>query len=82
MFKISKKMKEYAHPTFSGRIVFDANHPSVLYCPYDRTSKEQYESTSYAYSMAFYHSPEQIDKMTGPADTYSNPQLVAHAEQP
>jgi len=32
-----------------------------------------YESTSYAYSMAFYHSPEQIDAMSDKSDTYSNP---------
>ncbi len=46
----------------------------VLYCPSDPTDPETWESTSYAYSMAFYHSPEQIDQMTSAADTYSNPQ--------
>jgi prepilin-type processing-associated H-X9-DG protein len=51
----------------------DERKPSVLWCPEDRVSKEKYESTSYAYSMAFYHSPEQIDSMSSPADTYSNP---------
>ncbi len=51
----------------------DANNPSVLFCPQDRLSKDKYESTSYAYSMAFYHSPEQIDDMNSPADTYTNP---------
>ena len=64
--------RSFVGPYFGGAI--DANHPSVLYCPHDRTSKEKYESTSYAYSMAFYHSPEQIDAMSSPADTYSNPQ--------
>jgi len=39
----------------------DANNPSVLFCPRDRVSKDKFESTSYAYSMAFYHSPDQID---------------------
>lgn len=63
--------RSFVEPYFGGGI--DANNPSVLFCPHDRTSKEQYESTSYAYSMAFYHSPEQIDAMTTPADTYSNP---------
>ena len=48
----------------------DPNNPSVLFCPQDRIAKEKYESTSYAYSMAFYHSPEQIDNMSSPSDTY------------
>ncbi len=48
-------------------------NPSVLFCPLDRTSREKYESTSYSYSMAFYHSPEQIDQMNASSDTYSNP---------
>ncbi len=52
----------------------DANSPSVLLCPVDRKSEELYDSTSYSYSMSFYHSPEQIDSMNSTADTYSNPQ--------
>ncbi|MHC4911559.1 MAG: type II secretion system protein, partial [Planctomycetota bacterium] len=51
----------------------DEENPSALWCVQDRVSKEKYESTSYAYSMSFYHSPEQIDSMSSPADTYSNP---------
>src|SRR5450759_714205 len=35
--------------------------PGILYCLSDRTAPQQWESTSYAYSMAFYHSPEQIN---------------------
>jgi len=58
----------FVEPYLGGHI--DANNPSVLFCPVDRTSKEQYESTSYSYSMAFYHSPEQIDSMNDTADTY------------
>ena len=50
------------------------NNPSVLFCPQDRIAKEKYESTSYAYSMAFYHSTEQIDSMNSAEDTYKNPQ--------
>jgi len=46
--------------------------PSVLLCPGD-PKREDYEATSYAYSMAFYHSPEQIDQMSSAADTYTNP---------
>jgi prepilin-type N-terminal cleavage/methylation domain-containing protein len=52
----------------------DVNNPSVLLCPQDRTDPAKYESTSYAYSMAFYHSPEQIDAMSSETETYSNPQ--------
>jgi prepilin-type N-terminal cleavage/methylation domain-containing protein len=47
-------------------------NPSVLLCPEDRTDPGRYESTSYAYSMAFYHRPEQINAMSEPADTYAN----------
>ncbi len=50
------------------------SNPSVLFCPADKAKKDQYEATSYAYSMSFYHSPEQIDAMNATADTYSNPQ--------
>lgn len=51
-------------------VKIDPNNPSILFCSKDRTSKQKYESTSYAYSMAFYHSPEQIDDMNSPADTF------------
>ena len=51
----------------------DANNPSVLFCPQDKTSKEKYESTSYSYSMSFYHSSEQIDSLNTKEDTYKNP---------
>jgi prepilin-type N-terminal cleavage/methylation domain-containing protein len=47
-------------------------NPSVLFCPEDKVSKEKYESTSYSYSMSFYHSPEQIDSMSKTSDTYEN----------
>lgn len=49
-------------PYLGGKI--DANNPSVLLCPADKTAPQKWESTSYSYSMAFYHSPEQIDTMT------------------
>ena len=64
--------RSFVEPHLGGNI--DANNPSVLFCPQDHAAKEKYESTSYAYSMAFYHSPEQIDAMSSPADTYNNPQ--------
>jgi prepilin-type N-terminal cleavage/methylation domain-containing protein/prepilin-type processing-associated H-X9-DG protein len=47
----------------------DTQNPSVLFCPEDRTEPNKYESTSYAYSMSFYHSPKQINDMNNPADT-------------
>ena len=52
----------------------NAENPSVLVCPNDRTPASTFERTSYAYSMAFYHSPEQINSMSDPADNYSNAQ--------
>ncbi|HNS22745.1 MAG TPA: type II secretion system protein [Sedimentisphaerales bacterium] len=54
--------------------IVDVNTPSVLLCPADRTDPAKYESTSYSYSMAFYHSPEQIDALDDKSQTYSNPQ--------
>jgi prepilin-type N-terminal cleavage/methylation domain-containing protein len=51
----------------------NVRNPSVLLCPEDRADPAMYESTSYAYSMAFYHSPEQINAITDKAETYSNP---------
>lgn len=58
---------------YFGTKVSESN-PSVLFCPADKAAKDKYEATSYAYSMSFYHSPEQIDAMNTAADTYSNPQ--------
>jgi prepilin-type N-terminal cleavage/methylation domain-containing protein/prepilin-type processing-associated H-X9-DG protein len=60
-------------PYLGGHI--DANNPSVLLCTVDKKSPEKYESTSYSYSMAFYHSPEQINAMNDKQYTY-NPGLI------
>jgi len=38
--------------------------PSILYCPSDPTAPSLWDSTSYGYSAAFYHTPEQINQMT------------------
>jgi len=65
--------RAFVEPYLGGSI--DVNNPSVLLCPADPSDSAKYESTSYAYSMAFYHSPEQIDSMDETADTYTNPQL-------
>ncbi len=43
-----------------------------MFCPEDLTPEEKYESTSYAYSTAFYHSPQQIDAMDDKSDTWSS----------
>ena len=63
--------RAFVKPYLGG--VIDVNNPSVLLCPEDRANPTMYESTSYAYSMAFYHSPDQIDAMSDKADTYANP---------
>ncbi len=62
-------------------------NPNVLFCPADPAPPEKYERTSFAYSMAFYHSPEQINAMSSPVDCYANPQPVhpqstSHVLQP
>ncbi|MCX5645252.1 MAG: DUF1559 domain-containing protein [Phycisphaerae bacterium] len=64
--------RKWVQPYLSTNV--DVNNPSVLLCPADRTDPAKYESTSYSYSMSFYHSPEQIDAMSAATDTYSNPQ--------
>ena len=62
--------RSFVEPYLGGNI--DANNPSVLFCPQDKKAKDDYESTSYAYSMAFYHSPEQIDAMSSITDQYGD----------
>lgn len=53
----------------------DKENPSVYFCPRDtrETSVNRFERTSYAYSMAFYHSTEQIDSLNNVADNYTEP---------
>ncbi len=53
--------RKFIEPHLGGKI--DVNNPSVLLCPSDKTDSEKWESTSYSYSMTFYHSPEQIDSL-------------------
>jgi prepilin-type processing-associated H-X9-DG protein len=53
--------RKFVEPYLSRNI--DVNNPSVLLCPEDPSPEEKYESTSYSYTMAFYHSPQQIDSM-------------------
>jgi prepilin-type N-terminal cleavage/methylation domain-containing protein/prepilin-type processing-associated H-X9-DG protein len=63
--------RKFVEPYLGGKI--DANHPGVLLCPQDMTDKQKFEATSYAYSMSFYHSPQQIDTMSSTKDLYTNP---------
>ncbi len=63
--------------------------PTVLYCPTDNTAPDQWESTSYAYSLSFYHSPQQINEMDDPEYTWntslirpSTPQTLNRVKSP
>ena len=53
----------------------EKDDPGVFYCPSDVRPKsvEVYERTSYGYSIALYHSPEQIDATDSFEATFSNP---------
>jgi prepilin-type processing-associated H-X9-DG protein len=58
-----------------------------FWCPSDTAGVADYDSTSYAYCMAFYHSPSQINAMTTPAATWSNlppplPQSLSRVKSP
>jgi prepilin-type N-terminal cleavage/methylation domain-containing protein/prepilin-type processing-associated H-X9-DG protein len=44
----------------------------ILFCPSDPMAKAEWDSTSYAYSTAFYHTPEQINRMKGQYDSVSS----------
>ncbi len=61
-------------PVLEPYAVRSGGKPGVFFCPADLTAQAQYDSTSYAYSMAFYHSPDQINAMSTTASAYSNPQ--------
>jgi len=61
--------------------------PSVMICPQDQSSGRAGESFSYAYSMSFYHSPEQINTMSNMTYTFmiplpSKPQKSAGVSRP
>ena len=57
-----RKWRPFITPYLGGNI--DANNPSVLLCPSDKVAPVRWESTSYSYSLAFYHNSEQIDNLT------------------
>lgn len=48
--------------------------PAILICPSDSTAPQKWDVTSYGYSAAFYHTPEQIATMTT-EDLYTLPSL-------
>jgi prepilin-type N-terminal cleavage/methylation domain-containing protein/prepilin-type processing-associated H-X9-DG protein len=64
--------RSFVAPFFGQKI--DPSNPSVLLCKEDVQADVKYESTSYSYSMCFYHSPEQIDAIKDTKLTYSSPQ--------
>ena len=55
-----------------------SNGTHILVCPSDQTAQQQWDSTSYAYSAAFYHTPAQVNAMATP-DLYtaSSPPCVS-----
>ena len=70
--------RRFVQPYLECRI--DVNNPSVLLCPSDRSDPAKYESTSYSYTMAFYHSPERIDSIKNTRYTYDLPGQPSVAE--
>ncbi len=52
----------------------------ILICPSDEAAVAKYDGTSYAYSAAFYHTPQQINSMTTQqlwSPTYPSPPCVS-----
>jgi prepilin-type N-terminal cleavage/methylation domain-containing protein len=62
------RWRSFVEPYLSTNITED--NPSVLLCPQDLNFDTDHESFSYAYSMTFYYSPEQIDDMNSVEDTF------------
>ena len=71
--------RTFIEPYLNIRVNMD--NPSVLFCPEDPADENKFEATSYAYSMSFYHSAEQIDTMSSPADTYGQISQPSIAQQ-
>jgi prepilin-type processing-associated H-X9-DG protein/prepilin-type N-terminal cleavage/methylation domain-containing protein len=63
------------------RSTITAQSPSILYCPSDRTAPALWESTSYGYSLCFYHAPEQINAMTDNTFAYDTGKIVPSVPQ-
>jgi prepilin-type N-terminal cleavage/methylation domain-containing protein/prepilin-type processing-associated H-X9-DG protein len=76
-----RKWRPFIKPYLGGKI--DANNPSVLLCPADKIAPVKWESTSYSYSLAFHHSPEQIDNITSDTLILSQvPQKTVNVARP
>lgn len=70
-----KPLAPYVGNSDSGR-----NH-GILFCPSDRTAAANWESTSYAYSLSFYHSPGQVNTMNDKSYTYDVSKIAATIPQ-
>ena len=57
------------NPYVGGQITDES--PAIMICPQNTAG----HSFSYAYSLSFYHSPEQIDTMNSPEDTFWPPNV-------
>ena len=58
-------MGEGFRPVLEPYAVRGSSSPGVFFCPADLTSADIYAYTSYGYSLSFYHSPEQINSISG-----------------
>ena len=62
-----------ANPVGGNPLVADSKGRNILLCPSDLSAESKYDGTSYAYSMCFYYSPDQINAMTTFAATVTPP---------
>lgn len=67
--------REVLEPYFDQ--IIDERSPSVLWCPADTDEDDQpsFERTSYAYSLAFYHSPAQVNAIADPLGQVGFPEI-------
>jgi prepilin-type processing-associated H-X9-DG protein/prepilin-type N-terminal cleavage/methylation domain-containing protein len=68
-------------PVLDSYVQRSSSNPSVYFCPADQQAADIYDNTSYAYSMAFYHSPEQVSTMNSTAYCYSVSKVLPTVEQ-
>ncbi|MEN0021211.1 MAG: DUF1559 domain-containing protein [Planctomycetota bacterium] len=69
---MGRGFRAFIEPYIADPGTLSKDNPSVLLCPADDSDPDQFESTSYAYSLAFYHSPRQVETFTTVASNYSN----------
>lgn len=58
-------------PVLDSYVQRSSSNAGVYFCPADQQAADVYDNTSYAYSMAFYHSPEQVGGMNATGYCYS-----------